>query len=126
MANKTFIITDQFQFLKYYVMKKRILTGLILGLCAGIIDVIPMIVRHITWEANLSALSMWIVIGFFMAITQFSIKGMGKGLLLSFCILLPNLFIISWQNPLSLIPVISMTAILGCLIGLLFQKIIKE
>lgn len=107
-------------------MKKRILTGLLLGLIAGIIDVIPMILQHLTWDANLSAFSMWIIIGFFMSITQFSIKGMGKGLLISLCILFPTLFIIGWNEPYSLIPIITMTAILGCLLGLLYQKIIGE
>jgi hypothetical protein len=107
-------------------MKKRILTGLLLGLFAGIIDVIPMFIQHLTWDANLSAFSMWVIIGLFMAITQFSIKGLGKGLLISFCILLPSLVIIGWKQPASLIPIITMTAILGSLIGLLFQKIIKE
>ena len=107
-------------------MKKRILTGLLLGLLAGMIDVVPMILQHLAWNANLSAFSMWIVIGFFMAVTQFQIKGLSKGLLISFCILFPNLFLIGWNDPLTLIPVISLTAILGSLIGLLFQKIIKE
>lgn len=107
-------------------MKKRLQTGLLLGLVAGIIDVIPMILQHLTWDANLSAFSMWIVIGFFIAITQFSIKGMGKGLLISFCILLPSLFIIGWKEPASLIPIITMTAILGSLLGLFYQKFINE
>ena len=107
-------------------MEKRLQTGLLLGLVAGIIDVIPMILQHLTWDANLSAFSMWIVIGFFMAITQFPIKGMGKGLLISFCILLPSLFIIGWKEPASLIPIITMTAILGSLLGLFYQKFINE
>ena len=107
-------------------MEKRLQTGLLLGLVAGIIDVIPMILQHLTWDANLSAFSMWIVIGFFMAIAQFPIKGMGKGLLISFCILLPSLFIICWKEPASLIPIITMTAILGSLLGLFYQKFINE
>ena len=107
-------------------MKKRIQTGLFLGLVAGIIDVIPMILQHLTWDANLSAFSMWIVIGFFMAITQLKLKGIGKGLVISYCILLPTLFIIGWKEPASLFPIITMTALLGSLLGLFYQKIIQE
>ena len=107
-------------------MKKRIQTGLLLGMVAGIIDVIPMILQHLTWDANLSAFSMWIVIGFFMSITQFPFKGMGKGLVVSFCILTPTLFIIGWKEPVSLIPITTMTAILGSLLGLLYQRIVKD
>ena len=107
-------------------MKKRIQIGLLLGLCAGIIDVIPMILQHLTWDANLSALSMWVMVGFFMAITQFPLKGLGKGLVISFCLLLPTLFIIGWNEPASLVPIITMTALLGSLLGVFFQKIIQE
>lgn len=107
-------------------MKKRIQTGLLLGGIAGIIDVVPMVIQHLTWDANLSAFSMWIVIGFFMAISQFSLKGMGKGLVVSFSILIPTLFIIGWKDPTSLIPIITMTAILGSLIGLFYQKFVQE
>jgi hypothetical protein len=107
-------------------MKRRILTGLLLGLFAGIIDVIPMIVQHLSWYANFSAFSMWIIIGIFMAVTQFQLKGLIKGLVISFCFLIPCLILIMSNGSTAVIPIISMTAILGSLIGLLYQKIIKE
>lgn len=107
-------------------MKKRIQTGLLLGFIAGIIDVIPMILQKLTWDANLSAFSLWMVIGLFMAITQFQLKGIAKGLVISFSVLLPALFIIGWKEPASLIPIITMTACLGSLLGIFFQKIIQE
>jgi hypothetical protein len=107
-------------------MKKKIITGLILGVSAGLIDIIPMLLQKLTWDANLSAFSMWVIIGFFMAVAQLPLKGMGKGLIVSYCVLLPSLFIIGWKEPQSLIPIITMTAILGGLIGLLYQRIIKE
>ena len=107
-------------------MNKRIRTGLLLGLAAGIIDVIPMILQHLSWDANLSAFSMWIITGFFMGITQFQLKGIGKGLFISFAVLLPALIIIGWKQPSALIPVLTMTALLGSLLVLIFQKIIQE
>ena len=107
-------------------MNKKIITGLAIGLVAGIIDVIPMIIQKLTWDANLSAFSMWIIIGLFLSITSFKIKGILKGLIISFSVLLPNLFIIGWNEPLSLIPIIIMTLILGSLSGFIYQRIIKE
>jgi hypothetical protein len=41
---------------------KKIKIGILLGIIAGIIDVIPMIIQKLTWDANISAISMWIVI----------------------------------------------------------------
>jgi hypothetical protein len=107
-------------------MKKKILTGLLIGLIAGIIDVIPMIIQKLPWNANLSALTLWIVTGLFLGITSFKVKGILKGLIIAFLILLPNLFIIGLNDPLSLIPVFAMTLILGSLSGFTFEKIIKE
>lgn len=107
-------------------MNKKNLIGLMIGLIAGIIDVIPMILQGLTWDANLSAFSMWIIIGFFMSVTTLKIKGVLKGLLISFLILIPSLFIIGWKEPKSLIPIFIMTIILGGLSGLVYQKIVKD
>ena len=38
-------------------MKKQV-TGIILGIIAGILDVIPMIIQDLTWDANLSAFAL--------------------------------------------------------------------
>jgi hypothetical protein len=107
-------------------MNKKTLTGLLIGLIAGIIDVIPMIIQKLTWDANLAAFSMWIIIGFFLSVTQLKIKGILKGLLISFLVLIPNLFIIGWKEPKSLIPIFIMTVILGALTGFVYQKLVKE
>jgi len=104
----------------------KTLVGLTIGLLAGIIDVIPMILQKLTWDANLSAFSLWIVTGYLMSITSFRLKGILKGIVISFLVLFPNLFIIGWKVPLSLIPVIIMTLILGSLTGFFYNKIIKE
>jgi hypothetical protein len=107
-------------------MNKKILAGLLIGLIAGIIDVIPMIIQKLTWDANLGAFSMWIIIGFFMSVTTLKIKGVLKGLLISFLVLIPSLFIIGWKEPKSLIPIFIMTIFLGSLLGFLYRKIVKE
>jgi len=39
-------------------MRKKLIIGLFFGGIAGVIDVIPMIWQKLTWDANLSALSM--------------------------------------------------------------------
>ena len=39
----------------------RIAIGIVFGIIAGIIDVIPMVLQKLTWDANLSAFSMWVM-----------------------------------------------------------------
>ena len=104
-------------------MKNRWIIGILLGTGAGILDVTPMIVQKLPVQADLSAFSMWVVIGFVLSVTSFKINSILKGLLISYLILLPNLFIIGWDNPVTLIPILIMTTILGSLLGFVVGKI---
>ncbi len=107
-------------------MNKRIGTGLMIGVIAGIIDVIPMMVQKLTWDANLSAFSLWIVVGFMLATSNLRLPPVVKGVVIAFLCLFPSLFIIGWNNPLSLIPIFVMTLILGALVGFAYNKFMKE
>lgn len=106
-------------------MKKRILTGVSLGIVAGILDVIPMIAQKLTWDANLSAFSMWVVVGFTLATSNLSLPPVLKGIVIAFLYLLPSAFLIGWQEPLSLIPVAVMTLVLGASLGYTFDRLAK-
>ena len=101
---------------------KKITLGLLLGLIAGIVDTIPMIFQGLTWDANISALSLWIIAGFLIATSNLKIKGVLKGILISFLILLPSAILIGWQEPTSLVPIIIMTLLLGSILGYLIEK----
>ena len=96
---------------------KKIIIGLLLGIVAGIIDVIPMIMQNLTWDANISAFVMWIVVGFLIATIDLNINSITKGILIAFMVLLPTAILIGWKEPVSLIPISLMTTILGGLLG---------
>ncbi|OFY44205.1 MAG: hypothetical protein A2X18_00920 [Bacteroidetes bacterium GWF2_40_14] len=53
---------------------KKIKIGIFFGIIAGIIDVIPMILQNLTWDANISAFTMWIVVGFLIAAIDLNIN----------------------------------------------------
>ena len=106
-------------------MKKQIV-GIILGSIAGIIDVIPMIIQKLTWDANISAFAMWIVVGFLIASVELKIKPIFKGVLIAFLVLLPSAILIGWKEPVSLIPITIMTLILGSLLGFLINKFMEK
>lgn len=96
--------------------------GILLGIIAGIVDVIPMIFQKLTWDANLSAFSFWVVSGFLIATSNIKINGIAKGIIISFLVLLPLAVIIGWKEPFSLIPIFAMTLILGSALGFLIDK----
>ena len=103
----------------------KYLLGTIIGLFIGILDVIPMLIQKLTWDANLSALSMWTVIGFLYSALHLKIHFLLKGILIAFLVLLPSAILIGAKEPVSLIPIIIMTTVLGGLMGLLQNKFIK-
>lgn len=98
---------------------KTIIIGIILGIAAGVIDVIPMIIKKLTWDANISAFLMWVIVGFFIATVNLNMNPVLEGILISFLVLTPCAVLIGWKEPKSLIPVFIMTLILGALLGYL-------
>lgn len=102
---------------------KKITLGIGFGILAGIIDLIPMLVQKLSWDANLSAFSLWVVSGFLIATSNLKIKGALKGILISFLVLIPSAFIIGWKEPISLLPIAVMTLILGAALGHLISKL---
>lgn len=100
-------------------MKKlsKIKIGIIFGIIAGIIDLIPMVIQKLSWDANLSAFSMWTIAGFMISTSNLKINSVLKGILISFLLLTPSAVIIGWSQPISLIPIFLITLILGGFLG---------
>ena len=107
-------------------MKNNLLIGLIFGAIAGILDVIPMVLQGLSWDANLSAFFLWIVSGFMLATSNLRLHPVLKGIFIPFICLLPSIFIIGWNSPLVLIPIFIMTLILGALLGLVYGRLQQE
>ena len=106
-------------------MKKSII-GITLGAIAGVLDIIPMILQDLSWDANLSAFTLWLVVGFLISVTDIKIPGWLKGVLLAFLVLLPSAVIIGAKEPFSLIPIAILTSILGALLGYTYHRVVKK
>jgi hypothetical protein len=105
---------------------KKIKIGISFGVVAGIIDVIPMIMQNMTWDASISAFVMWVVIGFLIATCDLNINPIINGVLTAFLVLFPSAILIGWKEAFSLIPITIMTAILGGLLGYSIHKILTK
>jgi len=97
--------------------------GLLAGAVAGVIDVIPMILQNLTWDANLSAFFFWVTTGMVIAVADIPLKGAVKGIAISYALLVPLAFLIGWANPLNLVPIAIMTLILGAAVGTAIERI---
>jgi hypothetical protein len=107
-------------------MRKKTILGLLLGGIAGVLDVIPMVWQKLTWYANLSALSMWVVVGFLISATDLKGPAVAKGILIAFLVLLPSAILIGWKESVSLLPIGIMTIVLGGLLGVTIERMMKE
>jgi drug/metabolite transporter (DMT)-like permease len=101
---------------------KNIFIGILLGCIAGIIDVIPMIMQKLTWDANISAFCLWAVSGFLIATSSLQMSAPFKGILISFLVLLPCFILIVWKDIKSIIPIMIMTLVLGSLLGMAINR----
>ena len=106
-------------------MKKQV-TGIVFGILAGIIDVIPMVKMKLTWDANISAFVMWVIVGFLISVVDIKLHPILKGLVIAYLVLLPTAILIVWDNPANLIPIIIMTTILGCSLGFTIERISRN
>ena len=102
---------------------KRIFIGAGLGAIAGILDMIPMLIQGLTWDANLSAFSMWTITGILISSVGFKMNPILKGISIAFLVLLPSAILIAWKEPFSLVPISTMTLILGGTLGVAIDKL---
>jgi len=107
-------------------MSKNKLIGISFGTIAGILDVVPMIIQKLSWDANISAFSMWVIVGLIISSIDFKMPPIIKGVIVSFLILLPTAILIALKEPFSLLPISVMTLILGGGLGFAIDKSIKS
>lgn len=96
---------------------KKVLIGALLGLGAGVIDLIPMLINHLNQVAILSALAMWVVIGIFISTIELKMNAILKGILVAFLTLTPSAILIYNHSSAHILPILVMTLILGSLLG---------
>jgi len=107
-------------------MSKNKIIGIALGTIAGILDVVPMVMQKLSWDANISAFSMWVIVGLITSSIDFKIPAIIKGVIVSFLILLPTAILIAWKEPFSLLPISVMTLVLGGGLGFAIDKTNKN
>jgi hypothetical protein len=102
---------------------KKYLVGIGFGAIAGILDVIPMLIMKLTWDANISAFVMWVIIGFLISLSKLNLNGFLKGIVIAFLVLAPSAILIGWGDPKSLLPIIVMTLVLSSILGLVIERV---
>jgi hypothetical protein len=81
------------------MIKRQISTGILLGIIAGFLDLIPKVIQKLPWNANLSAFIMWVEVGFLVSVSELPVINTLKGLIVANVVLFPNIFILVRKIP---------------------------
>ncbi|MBI9067761.1 MAG: hypothetical protein JEZ09_10750 [Salinivirgaceae bacterium] len=102
----------------------NILIALLIGICAGIIDTIPMILQKLDKSATLSAFIHWLVLGLIIPFVDWDIAPWLKGLIIGELTALPVIAMIFKQDKKAALPILFMSAILGIGVAIVGSKFI--
>lgn len=94
-----------------------LLTAVAIGLIAGIIDVIPMIIQKINKRDSLSAFIHYFALGLIIPFVHWEIAPWLKGIVIAFLTSIPIMLIVYPQDKKALIPMTLFSWILGAGIG---------
>ena len=81
-----------------------------------------MILQDLTWDANISAFVMWVIVRFLISVVDIKLHPIMKGLLIAYLVLTPTAILIGWNDIAALIPITIMTTILGGGLGVIIER----
>ena len=102
----------------------NIFIAILIGLVAGTIDVIPMIIMKFEKSANLSAFVHYFALGLIIPFVDLNLEPWLKGIIISLLFALPIMIIVFPKDKKGIIPIFIFSLILGAGIGLAGAKFI--
>lgn len=93
-----------------------------IGVLAGIVDAVPMVVQKLDRLETASAFVHWVVLGFLISYIRIPVPSWLKGILVAEMTAVPILLLAWKSDPASAGPILAMSAVLGTAVGLLTEK----
>ncbi|HEX3020226.1 MAG TPA: hypothetical protein VHP36_07980 [Chitinispirillaceae bacterium] len=103
----------------------KLFLSVVIGIFAGAIDVLPMIAQKLDRYSNISAFIQWIIVSFVITHIEFGIHGWLKGLTVAVLMSIPIIILVMKADMKSIVPILLMSAVLGSLVGLVSDKLVK-
>jgi hypothetical protein len=97
---------------------RSLIIGLCVGAGAGILDILPMILRRLPARQTLSAFAQWLVLGLVLAHVGSPLPRWASGLVVGLLSSIPIVIIVSKGDPGSAPIILGTSALLGALCGL--------
>ncbi len=103
-------------------MRQKILASFIIGFIAGLIDITPGIIRGVDIHITLAGFSFWAMMGPTIAFVTLPLSGWLKGLVVASLLAIPGVILMSSIDRDTVIPMITVTIVLGSIVGLLTER----
>lgn len=100
------------------------LIAILIGLAAGIIDVVPMIIQKLDKESCISAFVHYFALGLIIPFVNWNLEPWLSGICISLLTTLPVMIIVSRKDKKAIIPMFIFSLLLGAGIGLAGAKFI--
>lgn len=100
------------------------LIAIIIGLAAGIIDVIPMIIQKLDKRDSISAFIHYFVLGVIIPFVDWGIAPWLKGIIISLLVAIPTMIIVYPKDKKAIVPMFVFSIILGAAIAIAGAKFI--
>ena len=97
---------------------KELFIALMIGIAAGIIDVIPMILQKLDRRANLSAFLHYVALGLIIPFVNWGIAPWLTGLIIAILTAIPIMIIVVPHDKKAIVPMLVLAAVLGSGIGI--------
>lgn len=95
----------------------KLIVSIGIGMVAGILDVVPMIIGGVDWYSNISAFVFWVVMGVVISYSSLPVREWAKGMIIGLLSAVPVMILVVAEEPKSVIPMFFMSVILGGLVG---------
>ncbi|MDA3816700.1 MAG: hypothetical protein PF486_04935 [Prolixibacteraceae bacterium] len=100
------------------------LIALIIGLVAGLIDIIPMIIQKLDKQDTISAFVHYFALGLIIPFVNWTVAPWIKGIIIALLTAIPIMIIVYPKDKKAIIPMILFSLILGAGIGIAGAKFI--
>jgi hypothetical protein len=104
----------------------KLIKALLLGIAAGIIDVIPLVFQGQNWQVSIATLLRWVAMGIIITYARMPLNGWASGLVIALFTGVPFAILASETAPSAVVPLLSSSVLLGGLLGLAADKLITN
>ncbi|MCT4615123.1 MAG: hypothetical protein N4A49_09655 [Marinifilaceae bacterium] len=103
----------------------QILIALFIGICAGIVDIIPMIIQKLNKREILSAFVHYLALGLIIPFVNWELSGWLTGIIISLLSAIPIMIIVFPKDKKAIIPMFALSILLGAGIGYFGEMFIR-